>query len=143
MKILVLEVIIIFAFLNASGQDIAYGKHKAIYMGIYQYYDLKARDYNTEHRSIDVTLFLTVSYATIHISNADGQRTFALDNPSDLKADLTEGTTVYSIYYGSSKKLSFYPYKDNKWWFTSVIYWPDKKRLGNYFKFEFSEKLIY
>ena len=143
MKNVVLTFLLSFFSTILFGQDIAYGKHKAIKVEIYQNNEFKAMDYNTEHRSIDVTLFLTVNYATIHIPNGDGQRTLDLDTPSDLKTEFVEGVTTYSIYYGPNKKLMFYPYKDNKYWFTSVIYWPFKNKLGNYFKFEFSEKLIY
>ena len=139
MKYVILTFFSTFSF----SQDVAYGKHNAIYMAIYQNNDLKVEDYSTKDRRLDVTLLMNTSYSTIHLRNIDGQRSFILENASSLKTENDKGRTVYSIYYNGNKKLSLYPHKNNQVWFTSVIFWPDKNILGNFFKYEFPEKLIY
>ena len=137
--------ILLFTFcLNSFSQDIAYGKHKAIYIGIFYNGKLKAEDFNTQNNKIDIGLALNVSYANIFLNNFDGQKSYSLEGASTLKEESSGGNTIYSLYYEGNKKLSFSPYKRNSsLWFTTVIYWPDKSIQGNYFKFEFPEKLIY
>jgi hypothetical protein len=143
MKFLLFEILMIISCLNLKGQDIAYGRHNAIYLAIYHNYELKVEDYNTQNRSIDLSLLMNISYATINFSNADGQRSYVLENASIIKSENDNGRTIYSIYYDSNKKLSFFPHKENQVWFTTVIYWPDKNSPGGFFKYEFGEKLIY
>ena len=143
MRNVIITFLLSFFSTLSFGQDIAYGKHNAIYLEIYHNYESKVKDYNTEHKSIDLTLFLNISYATINYSNTDGHRTYVLENASSLKTENDNGKTIYSIYYDDNKKLSFYLHKDNHIWFTSVIYWPNKNILGNCFEYEFPEKLIY
>ena len=129
---------------NTNAQDIAYGRHSAIYIGLFHNGALKTEDYRTEKNKLNVYLTLNVSSANLLLNYPEGKRVISMEGASILKNELSSGNSVYSVYYDDNKKLSFQPYKENEnIWFTTVIYWPNRLELGNYFKLTFPQKLVY
>ena len=144
MQKLFIYILFLFSAFNLNAQDIAYGRHSAMYIGLFYNGTLKTEDYRTAKNKLDVNLTLNVSSASLLLNYPDGKRVISMEGASALKNDLLNGKSVYSIYYDDNKKLSFQAYKENgNIWLTTVIYWPNTVELGNYFKLIFPQKLVY